>query len=187
MFGRPVGFYVDCDTAVHAECYDLETWNGFEDWTEPLAISDTSESDTPTHCAVCGDLIDHALTGDGYAYVLDALRAGTGNPEVLTQWTQRYCGDLYRASYADILAEVRADDIRHDPWGAVMSALFGIADRLHFDHGITVEGFRPSFFGPDTDNLYFDLAYLATTRDLEKAYRVLARYADFVTRADKAY
>src|SRR5213595_2157138 len=89
----PIGFYVDCDSAVCSDCMREEVseettlspksvylytatgkaWEGFESWEEPLAIFTDTESDTPTHCSVCESLIEHALTGEGYAYVTEAI------------------------------------------------------------------------------------------------------------------
>ena len=73
---RVLGFYVDCDTAVCADCFDrggAEARRGYEWSDDPVAIMSDAESDTPTHCTFCGDLVEHALTSDGYTYVLDAM------------------------------------------------------------------------------------------------------------------
>lgn len=87
---EPIGYYVTCDDAVCAEDFDPATWEGFEDWDEPLAIFADTESDTPTHCVACRDLIPHALTSDGYIYVWDALNEGTGIESVLDAWADEY-------------------------------------------------------------------------------------------------
>lgn len=99
-----LGVYVDCDTAVCADCHDPSTWEGFEDWDEPLAIFPDSEADTPNHCAQCHALIPHALTGDGLAYVADALRERTGSESVLDAWAAEY-GDYLSASDVGIDVE----------------------------------------------------------------------------------
>lgn len=75
----PEGFYIDCDTALCSPCAhriygpDLETWPGFEDWESPLAIFADTESDSPTHCARCEEILG-SLTSAGYAYVAEYLR-----------------------------------------------------------------------------------------------------------------
>lgn len=55
---------------------------------EPI-FHDT-ESDTPTHCAECSELIPHALTRDGLEYVADAVTFGGGDPDVLRAWLNEY-------------------------------------------------------------------------------------------------
>jgi hypothetical protein len=91
---EPIGFYVDCDAAECAYCHEPESWKGFESWTEPLAIFADSEADTPTHCAVCEELIPHALTPDGYAYVreslIEAQRDSRGRQCIVRQWVEEY-------------------------------------------------------------------------------------------------
>lgn len=95
---EPHGYYIDCDTAVHQECYDLDEWPGFEDWDEPLAIGYFDTIGSPTHCQVCGLLIDADLEPTGYAYVVellaDYLTTRQGDPKVLTQWVDRYAINL---------------------------------------------------------------------------------------------
>lgn len=52
-----------------------------------------SESDAPTHCALCESLIPHALTPDGIEYVREAVRSlrdGDGRAETVRQWRDRY-------------------------------------------------------------------------------------------------
>lgn len=55
-------------------CRNEEHWDGFESWDEPAAIFDDTESDSPTHCSECHELIPHELTSDGYKYVEDHAR-----------------------------------------------------------------------------------------------------------------
>lgn len=98
------GFYIDCDTAECERCFDNnggeEAWKergGFEDWESPLPIFESSESDTPTHCHDCGDLIEHPLTDDGYNYVADAIVSDFGDGErspVIEQWIDHYGSGL---------------------------------------------------------------------------------------------
>ena len=95
-----VGYYTDCDTALCADCApegfadsDYVQWEGFEGWDEPLAIFDDTESDSVTHCADCGAVIDSALTEEGYRYIGEAVREGFGkgmqNP-VTVLWLDEY-------------------------------------------------------------------------------------------------
>lgn len=111
---RAIGYYITCDDALCDECFRDNTdgsyedavrrWEeagGFEGWEAPLAIFEDTEADTPTHCCECGMVLDHALTDDGYTYVLDSVvqcfREGKQNP-VTVQWIEtfgEYCGDCY--------------------------------------------------------------------------------------------
>jgi hypothetical protein len=50
------------------------------------------ESDTPAHCCQCHTFLENPLTGDGYEYVLEQLRDGSGDADVLAEW-RRYYGD----------------------------------------------------------------------------------------------
>jgi hypothetical protein len=73
---NPIGYYVSCDDAICEDCAPEPvkgvTWivPGFMGG-EPIPIYRDTEADTPTHCCECGDLIPHALTREGYAYVLE--------------------------------------------------------------------------------------------------------------------
>lgn len=103
---RAIGYYIDCDTAQCIDCFESDggeaAWKargGFEGWDSPIAIFEDTEADSPTHCTTCSAVIDHALTDDGYAYVLEAVAqcftAGKQNP-VTVQWIDaygEYCGD----------------------------------------------------------------------------------------------
>lgn len=42
-----------------------------------------SESDSPMHCSVCGELLDAPLTSDGIKYVLDEAEEDLLNPNAL--------------------------------------------------------------------------------------------------------
>lgn len=61
----------------------------FDSGDFPKVIFADSETDSPYHCAVCGDLIPESLTEDGRAYVgdaiRDAIRVGKRSPTV-TAW-----------------------------------------------------------------------------------------------------
>ena len=77
------GYYVTCDDALCTDCApagfaegDFSEYAGFEDWTEPIAIFGDTESDSVTHCAECGAIIEHDLTAEGYAAVNEAIREG---------------------------------------------------------------------------------------------------------------
>jgi hypothetical protein len=109
---RAIGYYITCDDALCVDCFTEHTdgsyddavkrWEeagGFEGWTEPIAIFEDTEADSPTHCVQCSACIEHGLTDDGYAYVLQAIyddfTRGKQNP-VTVQWIDaygEYCGD----------------------------------------------------------------------------------------------
>lgn len=94
---KPIGFYVTCDDAECADCHESSEWRGFEDWTEPIVIWSDTESDTPTHCHICGNLIPHALTHYGYRYVQDEIasdiKSGYKSPAT-EQWMDEYGSEL---------------------------------------------------------------------------------------------
>lgn len=79
---RPVGYYVDCDTAYCEDCVpgDVEDHDPIWSW---------SESDTPTHCAKCESLIPHTLTSDGLEYVAEHYRDDPESP-IVAQWVAEY-------------------------------------------------------------------------------------------------
>jgi hypothetical protein len=102
--GIPIGYYMDCDTAVCAddapagfEAGDYSAWAGFEGWEEPAAIFMDSESDSVTHCATCGRVIKHDLTSEGYASITESLeRALDGDiGEAIEQWMDAYGDDKF--------------------------------------------------------------------------------------------
>ena len=73
---KVLGYYLDSDTAACSDCWEHDgkyEFRGYRWSIDPEPIMSSTESDTPTHCSFCGDLIEHALTGDGYTYVLDAM------------------------------------------------------------------------------------------------------------------
>lgn len=93
---KMVGVYITCDDALCTNCahrrfvfvsgesegdpWDIlvRNWRkagGFESWDEPAVIFDDTESDSPTHCKKCGELIPHDLTPDGYRLVEDSTWA----------------------------------------------------------------------------------------------------------------
>jgi len=100
---EPIGFYANCDDAYCPSCFEEafgvngERWPGFESWDEPLPIFSDTEADTPTHCAACEELIPHALTTDGYAYVDEAYREvadGVGGRRCIVRaWVLEYSED----------------------------------------------------------------------------------------------
>jgi len=130
-----LGYYINCDDAECVECFERAVvrfharrmrslsviaspfvvrfhprrWAGFESWPEPLAISDSDESDTPTHCCVCGIVLEHELTNYGYDYVADAIghgfESGVQNP-VTVQWINAY------GEYMDDATMPQADGVR---------------------------------------------------------------------------
>jgi hypothetical protein len=100
MPGGPIGYYVTCDDAECAACFQRAgghaNWlahGGFEDWPEALGILRDSDSDSPTHCHRCGRLIEHGLTDTGLRYVaesvLQGFSEGKQNP-VTVQWITAY-------------------------------------------------------------------------------------------------
>ena len=48
------------------------------------------EADTPTHCGKCDQPLGNPLTSDGWDYVRERLREGTGNLAILGGWAARY-------------------------------------------------------------------------------------------------
>jgi hypothetical protein len=48
------------------------------------------ESDVPEHCDICHMFLENPLTRVGMQYVLEALAAGRGDPDVLTEWAAFY-------------------------------------------------------------------------------------------------
>lgn len=97
---RTLGYYVTCDDALCEDCFHADgyEWPGFEGWEAPLAISETDEADTPTHCVECKDLIPHELTKGGYAYVEGAIEGlivhDDGEGEIVRAWWQAYRDDI---------------------------------------------------------------------------------------------
>lgn len=76
-------------------------------WPQPHS----GESDTPYHCATCGELLDIPLTADGAAYVisnvLDHLHHGHGAASVLAAWWERYEDSVTDAWTPDDTEEMR--------------------------------------------------------------------------------
>jgi hypothetical protein len=98
-----LGYYLDCDDAVCADCVteaELREDDRVDPENLPNPIFDYSESDTPTHCIRCEALIAHALTGDGYDYVREAVRdfflVKRGRREILAQWVAQYGREIFR-------------------------------------------------------------------------------------------
>lgn len=108
-----IGYWVTCDEALCASCFgeDDYIWPGFESWDKPLTITGEDESDTPTHCDRCKDLIEHGLTKDGFIYVESAIEAlildNNGEAEVVRAWWQHYKDDLDWDDIIDNAIEAR--------------------------------------------------------------------------------
>lgn len=64
----------------------------FDSGSYPKACGDVTggESDTPTHCARCGEFQGNTLTEDGLRYVIEAIAENTGNAETLRLWYDEY-------------------------------------------------------------------------------------------------
>jgi hypothetical protein len=118
--GVALGYYVDCDTAHCRNCIpdadawargDYAGWGGFEGWEDPAIIFSDTESDSPTHCGICGAVIRHDLTIDGAHYVMDAIAefiAGDGHtPDVMAQWWDAYGEDEYILDHDDLSEIIR--------------------------------------------------------------------------------
>lgn len=115
MYER-IGYYLNPDDAV---CTDdapagfaddnFSSWSGFRGWESPAVIFDHEESDSPTHCSVCGTLIPHALTPDGYASIMETITSdladGTGRPEIYGQWWDEYGQNLDESNLREIISE----------------------------------------------------------------------------------
>ena len=57
----------------------------------PKGPFDSEESDTPQHCAKCGEFLEQPLTSAGYAYVKESLdAAGETLTPTLRQWADFY-------------------------------------------------------------------------------------------------
>ena len=83
----------DCAKQIKASLgfsHEGQSEHTFDSGDYPKGPYPAGESDTPDHCGNCGVFLENSLTGDGERYVLDAIRAGTGNPEVLATWKEFY-------------------------------------------------------------------------------------------------
>jgi len=90
---QPIGYYLNCDVAVCVECYTPDITRKYiePDWDgKPVPIFSFTESDTPTHCEGCGDVIHHELTPAGYEYVRNAVSENEGAGSVLVLWAEAY-------------------------------------------------------------------------------------------------
>jgi hypothetical protein len=93
------------------------------------------EADTPQHCDHCNAFLDNPLTQDGYRYVNEKLtehaRDGSGDAEVLKQWSERYNSSLFEpcsVTLEDLQFEYSLED---DEWRSCMSWWFTIAGELY--------------------------------------------------------
>lgn len=114
QYGQPIGYYIDCDTAVCADdapagfaTGDYSDWPGFEGWESPGVITMDDAGDTPTHCVKCGRVIRHDLTADGDGYVRNALQEyitdGSHNTDTMAQWWDAYGDDLGESDLREII------------------------------------------------------------------------------------
>jgi hypothetical protein len=120
-----IGFTADADTycvQCAEDIYGADT-DGREDGEgNPLgAIFGGSETDSPSHCAACGDLIPEDLTSYGVSYVEDAIREHiraavfvqsngrefyTGRAGVVDAWREEY-GDALDAKLCETYDAIR--------------------------------------------------------------------------------
>lgn len=120
-YGVPLGWYVDCDSAVCRNCAptgfadgDFSEWRGFEGWEEPAAICYDDESDSVTHCRECGAVIAHNLTAEGTSYVLSAITefisegAASHNPDVMAQWWDAYYRTFDKCDLIEVIERAMA-------------------------------------------------------------------------------
>ena len=83
-------YCTDCITAVVP--------NPNADDSDASPVFADSETDSPSHCTTCGELIEENLTTEGYAYVAEevwdhVLSGGkTGSADVLRTWMDYYRG-----------------------------------------------------------------------------------------------
>lgn len=58
--------------------------------------AELNETDTPSHCARCEELLPFKLTGDGYQYaaeaIIDVMCAPRPRPDIVLQWWNMYRG-----------------------------------------------------------------------------------------------
>lgn len=119
-YGIPMGWYVDCDSAVCRNCVpkgfasgDFREWGGFESWEEPLPICFDDESDSVTHCRECGAVIAHDLTIDGTQIVLDTIMEficdGSHNAEVMAQWWDAYADTFSESDLREVIEQAMAN------------------------------------------------------------------------------
>lgn len=96
-------------------------------------------------------------------------------------------------TYDDLKQALRQDDLRGDPWGTAIAALFDVCDTLHFDRDATVPAewdYRPSLFGPlPEDERSYTGEHLpeASTGDLLRFGDLLNRYCDLLRHAGRDY
>lgn len=146
-YGEILGWYVNPDDALCAEHAptawaggDYSTWNGFQGWESPAAITQDDESDSVTHCMTCGEVIPHRLTLEGYESISEALsNALDGNmgaaierwmdeygehvpipahhDEYLGQFIAGYCHAMLWANLSDVRdTEGNGHDTRPEAW-----------------------------------------------------------------------
>jgi hypothetical protein len=86
--------------ALYCEDCAKELREQLESFTGPLDRDDSDrwpigpyadgggEADTPQHCDHCQVFLENPLTSDGYAYVIEAVEAGTG--VCVDEWREYY-------------------------------------------------------------------------------------------------
>ena len=78
-----IGYVVEECTLICADC--LEPGE-----SDDSPIFGDTETDCPSHCERCGELIPETLTTDGCEYVREAVWEGTGVREVLEVWVSEF-------------------------------------------------------------------------------------------------
>lgn len=95
--------------------------------------------------------------------------------------------------YSDLKNELRANDLKGDPWGCSMIAWFDVAAELAY-RGADVPAhwdYRPSPICPDDprepESLFAEIAAEAGTEDLIRFGYLLERYTRRLERAGMSY
>lgn len=78
------------DGVAHSAACPLCDWTAPEDSGEyPQKDTSSGETDSPQHCADCGEFLQNPLTDDGYRYVQEQLNA-QGCATTLQTWANFY-------------------------------------------------------------------------------------------------
>ena len=115
----------------------------------------------------------------------------------MTIYGGAYRGTPDRPNANPILAAMRDDDVKHDPWGTAMGWAFGVCEYLHHvalaDEAIPASlGYQPAAvaLGEFDDDSYPDgeLVHMGLdTFTLSMAARCLSRYLDWCKAAGRDY
>ncbi len=96
--------------------------------------------------------------------------------------------------YAALMAEIRMDDIKYDPWGTAIGWLFGIAQTVFLRFDDILPGFRPVPLaqtdpdGPEEEFLFHALdSGQLTEADLRRAFANLTRFDEWCRIAGRNY